>query len=348
MKAVFLARASGMMSCALLAGFLAIQPARGDEVLFNNGDKLTGKVLSVEGDKMKFKTAVAGEITVEMKDVKTFSTDEPVELRMKDRQVITGQAQASDAPGTVTVPTAEADAPKREVAFDDLKYVNFNQNWTGALIAGALFARGNTYADQANNAFEAQRRTLDDRFTINAAYNFGRQRDPDSGDKFTSVDNWYGAAKYDYFFTEKFYGFAALRYEHDRIANLDQRIVPGIGVGYLWFDKPDFKFDTEAGLAFVHEKYEDGETNDAMSARLAYHLKKGMWNVKVSVFHDLEYYPSLERLDDFLIIADAGVRAAMTERMFAEYKIEYRYDASPAEGFDHTDLRHVVGVGWKF
>jgi hypothetical protein len=42
------------------------------------------------------------------------------------------------------------------------------------------------------------------------------------------------------------------------------------------------------------------------------------------------------------------VRTAITERMFAEYKLEYRYDATPAEGFDHTDLRHVVGVGWKF
>src|SRR4029453_15933830 len=138
--------------------------------------------------------------------------------------------------------------------------------------------------------------------------NFGRQRDPDTGDKSTSVDNFYLTGKYDYFFTEKVYGFTALRYEHDRIAALDKRIIPGVGVGYQWFDTPDFKFDTEVGLAFVHEEFEDGDTNDALSARLAYHLKKNLWDEKVQLFHNFEFYPSLQRIDDILIITDAGIR----------------------------------------
>jgi putative salt-induced outer membrane protein YdiY len=335
------------MGALVMAG-LAAGGARADEILFNNGDRLSGTVQSVEGGKMKFKTDVAGEITVDLKDVKTFTTDKPVEFRTKSDEVITAPAVGADEPGVVTVqPAAEGEAA-REVRLDDVKYVNFDQTWTGSVVAGALFARGNTYADQANVSAEAIRRTIDDRITLNGSYNFGRQEEPDTGDKITTVDNWYAAGKYDYFFTEKVYGFASLRYERDRIAELDRRVIPGVGVGYLWFDEADFKFDTEAGLAFVHERFEDGDTNDSMSARLAYHLKKDLWDDKVGLFHNLEYYPSLERLDDFLVIADAGVRAAMTERMFAEYKIEYRYDATPAEGLHKTDLRHIVGVGWRF
>ena len=49
-----------------------------------------------------------------------------------------------------------------------------------------------------------------------------------------------------------------------------------------------------------------------------------------------------------LFVTDAGVRASITDRMFAEYKIEYRYDATPAEDFGESDLRHLIGVGWKF
>ena len=321
--------------------------ARADEVLFNNGDRLSGKVLSAEGGKLKIKTAVAGEVTVELKDVKTFTTDEPIELRTKDQQVITAPATKSENAGAVSVAGA-GDAPARDVSFEDVKYVNFDQTWTGSLIGGALFARGNTHANQANVSFDAVRRTIDDRLTFGGAYNFGRQKDPDTGEKQTTVDNWFAAGKYDYFITERFYWFTSLRYEKDRIAELDRRVIPGVGIGYLWFDEADFKFDTEAGLAYVSEKFEDGSHNDAMSARLAYHLKKDFWDDKVNLFHNVEYFPSLERLDDFLVIADVGVRAAMTERMFTEYKIEYRYDASPAEGLDHTDLRHVIGVGWKF
>jgi putative salt-induced outer membrane protein YdiY len=348
-------RAAAALAFAAVVGAFGFQ-SRGDEVVFNNGDRLTGTVLSAEGGKLKIKTKVAGEVTVKLEDVKTFTTDDLIEVRTKSGQVMTGVATTQPAeeaaPGTVALaPPAGAEVPPPTtmptIPLADVKYLNFNQKWTGSVVAGALFARGNTYADQVNVGFDAQRRTIDDRLTFTGQYNFGRERNPDTGDKTTSVDNFYLTGKYDYFFTEKLYGFAALRYEHDRIALLDKRVIPGIGLGYQWFDTPDFKFDTEVGLAYVHEEFENGDTNDAMSARLAYHLKKNLWDEKVQLFHDLEYYPSLERIDDFLIVTDAGVRAAFTEKMFAEYKIEYRYDATPAEGQDHTDLRHLIGGGWK-
>ena len=59
---------------AIIAAFAA--SATADEIVFNNGDRLTGKVLSADGGKLKIKTDVAGEVTVDLKDVKTFSTAE--------------------------------------------------------------------------------------------------------------------------------------------------------------------------------------------------------------------------------------------------------------------------------
>jgi putative salt-induced outer membrane protein YdiY len=196
-------------------------------------------------------------------------------------------------------------------------------------------------------AVDLTRRTEIDRWTLGAGYNFGRQRDPGTGDKTTTTDNYFGAAKYDYFFTPKFYAFGTFRYEHDRIAELDYRLTPGAGIGYQWVETPTFKFDTEAGLAYVVEKYTDGTDNNFLAARLAYHLKKEI-NATAAFFHNFEYYPSLERMDDYLIITDAGIRFTLTGQMFAEYKAEFRYDATPAEGASRSDLRHLVGLGWKF
>ncbi|HSI32732.1 MAG TPA: DUF481 domain-containing protein [Tepidisphaeraceae bacterium] len=340
-------------ACAVGLGLCGTPAASADEVIFNNGDRLTGTILGIDGGKMKIKTKIAGEIEVKAADVKTFTTDGPVEFRTKDGARVTGPAKASE-PGQVTVtPAAPAGQtvvapPARPVRIADVKYLNFNEGWTGAIIGGAMFSRGNTYADQANIAFDATRRTEIDRWTFTGGYNFGRQRDPNSGDKFTSTDNWFATGKYDRFLSEKFYTFGSIRYEHDRIADLDYRLVPGVGLGYLWIDTPDTKFDTEAGLAYVCEKFGDDTSNSSMSLRLAYHFKKNLWADKVQLFHNLEYYPSLETLDDYLIVTDAGLRTAITEKMFAEYKIEFRYDASPSEASSRSDLRHIVGVGWKF
>lgn len=330
------------LALALIAG----SSVWADEVLFNNGDRITGKIVSVDDGKMTIDSKLAGEIKVDMKDVKTFTTDAPIEIRTKDGQKMTAKAAAGDA-GTVIVNTGTTAAPAKTVSVDNMKYVNFNESWTGSLVAGALFSRGNSYTDQANVAFDLTRRTEQDRWIFTGQYNFGRQRDQATGDKFTSVDNWTATGEYDYFLTPKLYAFGTLRYEHDRIANVDYRLTPGVGLGYQWIDNPDLKFATEAGIAYVCEHFEDGTSNDFIAARLAYHVKK-KFNDKVELFHNLEYYPSLERLDDYLIITDAGVRATLTARMFAEYKIEFRYDSTPAEGASNSDLRHIVGVGWKF
>jgi hypothetical protein len=42
--------------------------------------------------------------------------------------------------------------------------------------------------------------------------------------------------KYDYFFTKKAFGFIDARYEKDRIAELERRVVVGVGGGYQWVE----------------------------------------------------------------------------------------------------------------
>ena len=75
-----------------------------DQVTFKNGDKLSGTIVDLQADKLKIKTTVAGEVTVDMKDVDTFSTDKPVELHLKDGTILNKPITASPGvrPGGVT------------------------------------------------------------------------------------------------------------------------------------------------------------------------------------------------------------------------------------------------------
>src|SRR4030095_3884259 len=111
-----------------------------------------------------------------------------------------------------------------------------------------------------------------------------RQKASDRG-KTTTADNWFAAGKYDHFFSEKFYGFGALRVEHDTIADLDIRVTPSAGVGYQWIEPPDLNSNTEAGLAWVYEDYATGGSDDHFAARLAYHFDK-KFNDKVAFLHN--------------------------------------------------------------
>src|SRR5688500_17497222 len=107
------------MRLAIVAAVLALASCvgltRADEVLFNNGDRLTGKILSADGGKLKIKTSVAGEVAVDMKDVKTFTTDEPITLQLKDGNVIKDKVSAAttqnavQTAGTGTIDSQDVD-----------------------------------------------------------------------------------------------------------------------------------------------------------------------------------------------------------------------------------------------
>jgi putative salt-induced outer membrane protein YdiY len=317
-------------------------PAAGaDEIRFKNGDRLTGKITEASGGKLKIATGVAGDVTVDMKNVETFTTDEPIEIRLEDGTILRRRVEASQTPGAVTAGEIDVDLSR-------VKLINPKRDrWTGAIVAGGLLARGNSDIDNFNIAIEASRRGEDDRISANAGYIYSRQSDPDTGDKTTSADAWFAAGKYDYFFSEKFYGFASLRAEHDTIAELDLRLTPSLGVGYQWVERANLNFATEAGVAWVYEEYAEGDSDDHVAARLAYHFDT-KFNERLALVHNLEYLPSLEDGSDFNVNADAGVRATLTKTMFTELRVEYRYDATPAPDADKNDVRYLLGVGWTF
>jgi putative salt-induced outer membrane protein YdiY len=339
-------------TCALIILFAPIASA--DEIFFKNGDRLTGQILRLEGGKLTFKSNYAGEITVNASDLESFKSDQPLDVRLEDGRGF--RAKITDAPGgEVTVAPDTPDS--RTVPVARVKAINPKEGWSGSVLAGLIITRGNSDTDNANAEFNVEKRRVDDRFTAGGGYLYGRQRDPNTGLKTTTADNWNVRAKYDYFFSPRLYAYGNVKAEKDNIANLDFRLTPGVGVGYQVVDRPDFKASTEAGLTYVYEKFDAPDTasstefrdhNEYLSGRLAYKIEKKFGGDRLTLFHNAEYLPSFQDIDDYLVNADGGVRVGITGKLFLEYKLTLTYDAVPAPGASNTDLRHVLSVGWQF
>src|SRR5262245_59010322 len=72
-----------LVTALLLGIFCAASAANGDEVVFKNGDTITGKIDTYDGTKLSIKTGTA-KYDIELKNVRSFSTDEPIEVVLKD------------------------------------------------------------------------------------------------------------------------------------------------------------------------------------------------------------------------------------------------------------------------
>lgn len=322
----------------LFAGRLA----RADEVVLKNGDKLNGKIGEITDGTIAFTSPILGAISIKLSDVTSYKTDGPATLQLKDGTFITQPITGTSD----TVTTGDQVAHP----ISSIKHVNPPAiAWTGNIVFNGELDRGNTNSATAglsgNAVLRRDNANYDDRFTLGADYNF---QDTGRGTStHTTADNYDASAKYDKFFSEKFYGYGDVEYFHDRIAGLNVRLTPGAGVGYQWVESPTFNFNTEGGISYVYEDQTPGGVDQNADFRLAYHLDKKL-NAKVGLFNDVEFLAAVTNPADYFLDADAGVRADLTDHFFAQFKIDYKRNDNPAGGLLKDDLQFLLGVGWGF
>jgi putative salt-induced outer membrane protein YdiY len=323
---------------------------RADEVRFRNGDRLSGQILRLTEGKLVLKSQVAGEITVHLSDVQTFSSDAPLTIHLKDGTVLHQPVTAAEPNEFVIA----AGTPLKPQTFALAQVESINPppapkpRWTGSITASVTSTSGNTRIDSVAASVSVARRTEKDRTTAGADYGRSSREDPDTGDRETTEDWWRARAQYDYFFTKKLFGFGNVRYEKDAIANLDRRIVVGGGAGYQWVETDDLAFSTSFGLASLYEKFDNQpDANSELSLQMGYNLNKRIWD-NLRLVHDLTYYPSLDRFSDYFLTTTAELRASLTKNMFANFKVLFNYDATPAPDRGNTDVKYLLGVGMNF
>jgi len=328
----------GLLIVSLSAAF-----AKADEVILSNGDRLSGKV-TYDGTKLVIDTASEGKVSVELKNVKTITSTGPVDLVLSSGRKLHGKIDPGPDGQIIVTPDIGLAETLPLVAFKAINPAPVE--WVGNVILGGVLARGNTDSDTFNASAEFTRRGEHDQIDLFGQYLFARQRVPGDG-KHETTNDLTGRAKYDYFFTPKFYGYASVEAEHDPIAGIAVRLAPSVGVGYQWVETPRFNFNTEAGVGYLYRKYSHDGEDGTPNARLAYHLKVKFTD-KLSGFNDFEYLPGFVSINNYFFDTQAGVRAAFTEQFFAEFKVDYRYDSRPAPGKGHSDTRYILGVGWAF
>jgi putative salt-induced outer membrane protein YdiY len=334
----------------IMGGFVLVATASADQVVFKNGDRLTGKIETAADGKLTIQSQVAGKVTISLVDVQTFSTEEAIEIHLTDGTVVKRKVQTAD-PNRFAIESGDTIQPQA-LRIADIVTVNPPARpvpkWTGQISAGLTKTTGNTHTETRNLSASAVRRSENDRITLNMDYARGSQKDTVTGDKRIIEDWWRGRAKYDYFMSKQLYVYGDGRYEKDVVALLDRRMLIGAGAGYQWIETDRTKLRFEFGAASLYEKFDNVlESNSEMSLQLGYNFDRQLCKT-VEFINDLTYYPSFDKFSDYYMTTSAEFRAHFTPRMFGNFKVLFNYDESPAPDRGKTDVKYIVGVGLSF
>jgi putative salt-induced outer membrane protein YdiY len=316
----------------------AAAPAAADEVRLMNGDRITGRVISLTGGTLVFSTPL-GDLKIPWSNVTALVVDEPIRVTVGDAEpVLVTIAAATTEQSVALVPggvTALADVtalarPQPAVTFD------------GSANAGFVSSAGNTDVNNVHVDGDLAARAGANRYTVSAAINRAEDNDVES------ARNWSSSIKYDRFLTPRVFANANAIFTNDRFRDLDLRTAIGAGLGYQILQTPVVTLTADAGLGWVNENLETGADDRYTAARESASLTIGVVPTLVEFFHQHDGYFGVTGDDNLFVRMQNGVRVRLAGGFVTTLRLDLDYDRTPAPGRRNTDQTFSLTLGYRF
>jgi putative salt-induced outer membrane protein YdiY len=333
-------RVGVVMGIVLLIAFGGAGEVLADKVILENGDTLTGTVEKVIDGKLTLVTDYAGPIIIPVEKIREVFTDKPVAVHLKDGEVLKGKIKTVEEKKLSVEESPERTATTVEMG--SVKSINPPPpKWNVSIGAGGNLQTGNTDRAGASVAIKVGKKTEKDRIGFSYLFNYGEE----NGDLTTR--NHYGNAKYDYFFTPKFYGYLAGDIYNDKFNDTQLRTFVGPGVGYQIWDDPVKSFLVEGGLSYFYWGRYEGDNTDGLSARLGLDFRYQL--LKWLAFSDkFQIYPTIGEGGLYFFRNEAALSAPLGSGFSLRLANIIDYNSDPEPGFKETDVQWIGVLEYSF
>jgi len=319
-----------------------------DEIIFLNGDRLTGKLTNIHNENVTFNPELMGTITCDISKIESITTDEPVKINFDDETSITTTTISFEDDEVLI--TGLNTGSVLNVSPDEVFSVRKPgegraANWNGSISAGFTKTDNDEKTTTFNTILQLQRRSPKHRLRMRGILFLEEEDDAATGKRETTEENFNSDARYDYFFKKRWFWSYGINYKRDIINDLDYRILIGSGPGYQVLDSTSNKFDIIAGLAYTKEQYTD-EENSYLSALFGVNLDCKIWD-RLSVNLDATITPKIDEPSDYIARGFGGLKLMATDSLYLNFNTIFEYNSN-VKTADSTDTKFIFGVGWDF
>jgi len=326
-----------------LISFIFAGEVFADKIVLENGDTLTGTIEKVVDGKLTLKTDYSGPIEIQVAKIKEIFTDNPVEVRLLSGEVLKGKIKTVEDNKLVV-----EESPERSPATIEVKSIaSINlpppprAKWSGSIAAGGNLQTGNTDRAGATVAILLSRKTEKDRISFQYLFNYAEENNK------VVTRNHYGEARYDYFFTPKFYGYFDWNGYNDKFSNTKFKTFVGPGVGYQFWNDPIKSLSFDAGVTYFNWAKEVGADTDGVSARLGLDFRYQIF--KWLAFNDrFQFYPTIGEGGLYFLRNEAALTAPLGAGFSLRLANIIDYNSEPEPGFKKTDVQWIGAIQYSF
>jgi len=228
----------------------------------------------------------------------------------------------------VAVGTAAQDAEKPE-------------GWQSSVAVGAVVNSGNSENMTVNGALAGSVETDANELRLGVEANYGEAEvEQGDGTVIDETNTQNGRAYVNYKQKlDRLYAYSDNSVFHDEIADIDSRLILGLGGGVYVVETENTKIGLEAGASWIREDLADDD-DSFWAARFAGRLDEVL-SETAKLWAAVEYLPETDDFDNYLLNAEAGLEAALNSHLSLRLVVQDRYDSVPPAGKEDNDVSVV-------
>ena len=322
------------------------------EVIMKNGDRLQGKIISMDSGKLVLETTYAGKITISWDKVAQLTSDETLEVSLPDKETLKGKAVKGEDGVLVLQPdTGSAAEPVSMSKVSSMSPPKPPPSWklTGDVSVGIDYQKGNTDKQGYTGDVNVGLQKFPHRLTFHGEGYFEKNKGVET------ENNALGNFDYNRFLNDKWYLFGNVSGQQDKFSDLSFLGVLSGGAGYQFWHSEGKNLSMKLGPAYTRQYYTKPQNfldgNDSRSYAAAFWaLDFDMWFFKkhLQLFHHDDFNISLQDSENWRVITRTGIRVPLVFHLFTSLQYNYDWANQPADGKLHNDSRILFKLGWKY
>ncbi len=339
-----------------------------DVLIFTDGEKLIGRLERSTGDKVTFKSDMAGEVTVDWKKIQELHTSQKFAVVRKNVELHRGETGANIPQGTLTVkdqkievnagagqtpqtvPVSDAAFVVDQAAFEKaLHRPGLLENWKGSVTAGASLVEATQSSVTLTGGFNFVRLVPEEtwldprnRTIVDFSASYGKITQPNTPT--IKTDIYHLDAERDEYFTSRLYGFGELAYDHNFSQGLDLQQSYGGGVGWTVIKTANETLDVKASMNYVSQQFQISAANQNLVGSVFAERYNRTLPHGIAFTEQLSVTPAWNNTQAYSAAAAAGLTLPVYKRLSLAVTSLDTFLNDPPPGFKKNSFQFTTGL----
>ncbi|NIV16963.1 MAG: DUF481 domain-containing protein [Woeseiaceae bacterium] len=320
--------------------------AKNDVVIFDNGDRLTGEVKSLERGKLRFKTAATDTISIEWDDVAFLTSEQNIQVETQNGDRFLGNLADGAEQFSVIIQTESGVVSllTSQVVFMTPIEERGIERLDGDFTAGYNFAKASE-VQQVRLGLDMDFRTETRVFSLNADAVQSDSEDNESSQR-QSLDLQYKRLR-----PNRWYTGVIVSLDHNDELDLDLRTSIGVGGGRFMRQTNNTVLSLGGGVQVSRENVSSGIADEeTVEAVVTLNWDWFRYDTpELDLSSTLQIIPNLSESGRVRGEFDISLKWEMIEDLFWELSFYDSYDSDPVvDGAEKNDFGISTSLGWEF